>query len=71
MAFIAGAEPILRFQQPLIMKAYIYRELFIHIHVSLHVTSQLATPHTNMNWKPYALIGWVHGFECNILMFYS
>ena len=62
MVFITGAELILRFQQLLIMNAYIYIQLLIHVHSSLHVTSQLATPPANVNWKLYALIEWVHGF---------
>ena len=55
LAFIAGAEPILRFHQPLITKAYTY--------IACMLTKPL-TPctQTNMNWKPYALTEYVHGF---------
>ena len=35
---------------------------YIHVHFSLHVTSQLTTPCAIMNWKPYALIERVHDF---------
>ena len=64
MAFIAGAEPILRFRQPLIMSACIY----VYTYTLAYISQAYYIPHAsyNMNWKPY-----VHGFQYNQSMGYK